>query len=353
MAIRYGTRRSDVIAGTNDADTLYGFASGDAAGDASDDLISGNGGNDLLYGGRGNDRLHGGAGSDTLFGGPGGDTLIGGTGTDTASYYDSSAAVSVSLITRTAYGGDAWGDTLTSIENLTGSIFDDELVGDNGVNVLDGFYGNDLLRGLGGGDALRGGAGIDTASYLWSPAGVYVSLFDGRTSGGDAAGDTLSGIENLQGSAYLDILEGDGGANVLEGFGGIDALRGLGGNDVLHGDDGNDELTGGLGLDAFVFDTWLNSATNVDRVIDFSVADDHIRLDNAVFTALPDGPLAASAFTVFWVGSPAADGSDRIAYNSATGALMYDADGTGPAAAVLFAQLSTGLALTASDFLVV
>ncbi len=69
-----------------------------------------------------------------------------------------------------------------------------------------------------------------------------------------------------------------------------------------------------------------------------------------MFTGLAAGALAAGAFTT---GSAATQADDRIVYNTATGALLFDADGTGGAAAVQFATLAGGLALTSADFLVI
>ena len=83
---------------------------------------------------------------------------------------------------------------------------------------------------------------------------------------------------------------------------------------------------------------------------DFNPADDTIRLENAVFTGLAAGALAAGAFNT---GAAATQADDRIIYNSATGALLFDADGTGAGAAVQFATLQTGLTLTAADFFVI
>ena len=176
--------------------------------------------------------LFGGSGNDTLDGGAGADVLIGGDGTDTADYSLSAAGVTVSLLTGLGAGGDAQGDTLGGIENITGSAQADTLTGDGAANTLDGGSGNDTLIGGAGADTLIGGPGTDTASYASSGAEVTVNLQTGSGSGGDAQGDTLSGIENIIGSAFADVLTGDGGANTLVGGAGPDALNGGGGTDT-------------------------------------------------------------------------------------------------------------------------
>lgn len=155
-------------------------------------------------------------------------------------------------------------DTLISIENVTGSAFDDLLIGDPGANVLDGGAGIDLLDGgegndtlIGGpgNDTLIGGDGTDTVSYASASAGVVVDLADGvATNDGDGGADMLGGIENVTGSAFDDSLTGDGFANVLNGGAGNDTLVGGAGNDTLIGGDGNDvfkysfDLTQGDGV---------------------------------------------------------------------------------------------------------
>ncbi|CAO3433711.1 beta strand repeat-containing protein [Azospirillum endophyticum] len=213
-------------------------------------------GNDLanrLAGAGGDDSLSGGAGNDTLIGGAGADTLDGGTGTDTASYATAVAGVVVDLAGGAGTVGEAAGDVLLSIENLTGSGFADTLAGDGGANLLDGgagadslsgAAGNDTLIGGAGADTLDGGAGSDTASYAASAAAVAVDLAAGTGNAGDAAGDVLVSIENLAGGSGNDTLRGDGGANRLDG--GI-------GNDVLEGRSGNDTLVGGAGSDTAVY----------------------------------------------------------------------------------------------------
>jgi serralysin len=107
-------------------------------------------------------------------------------------------------------------------------------------------------------------------------------------------------------------------------------------------------MEGGVGADSFVFDTTL--AGGVDVIDDFSVVDDTILLENAIFTVLAAGGLAAAAFTT---GAAATTAAHRILYNSANGQLLYDADGNGAGAAIHFATLDTGLAITAADFVVV
>ena len=198
---------------------------------SGDDNVTGNIADNVLEGRDGDDTLMGGHGNDTLIGGPGADALGGDAGLDTASYAGSDAAVTVNLSDGTATGGDAEGDTFTSIENLTGSAFDDTLIGDAAENVLEGGDGADTLDG---------GAGADTASYAASDLAVSVDLSTGTKSGGHAAGDTLTSIENLSGSRYSDVLTGDAGANRLDGGAGNDRLTGGAGADVLVGGPGAD-----------------------------------------------------------------------------------------------------------------
>jgi len=144
-----GTDNDDVLlAGTGD-DTLYG----------------GNG-HDVLVGGEGNDKLYGGAGDDLLIGGPGNDLLDGGTGNDTASYASATSGVTVNLGVGTQQNSIGAGlDTLSSIENLIGSDYNDTLMGNGVDNQITGGLGNDMLTGGGGSDTFiwhRGDTGHDT-----------------------------------------------------------------------------------------------------------------------------------------------------------------------------------------------
>ncbi|HUR43976.1 MAG TPA: M10 family metallopeptidase, partial [Aestuariivirga sp.] len=198
--------------------TLTGSGAINGIGNSLANIITGNSGNNILEG-------RGGA-----------DQLAGGNGVDTASYAASAAAVSVNLTTGIGSGGDAQGDTLSGIENLTGSQFDDTLSGNAGNNIL------------------AGGLGLDTLSYANASRAVTVSLALAqaqRTGGG--GNDTISGFENLTGSAFGDQLTGSSGDNLLTGLAGNDRLSGGAGLDRLIGGAGQDTLTGGLNADQFVF----------------------------------------------------------------------------------------------------
>ncbi|MGK9237365.1 hypothetical protein KXS07_37135, partial [Inquilinus limosus] len=214
-----------------------------ADGGDGDDTLNGDDYANRLDGGGGNDTLSGGSGSDRLVGGTGADTLNGGEGTDTAEYSLSEEAVTVDLSNGSASGGDAAGDTLTGVENLIGSSRDDSLTGSSDDN---------LLTGGAGADTLNGGDGIDTADYSTSSEGVSVNLFTDDLSFGDAAGDTLTNIENLVGSSHNDHLVGSSDNTVLTGGDGDDRLFGNDGDDTLHGGAGRDDIGGGAGSDVII-----------------------------------------------------------------------------------------------------
>jgi len=327
------------------------------------DLLAGSGQNESLSGGAGNDGLYAAGGDDSLAGGTGRDTLDGGPGFDLADYSAATSGVTAELWRSFALNdGQGNQDALWNIEALLGSTSNDLLAGSANNESLSGGAGNDGLYAAGGNDTLVGGAGTDTldggpgtdvADYSAATGPVTAELWRSfALVDGQSGQDALWNIENLTGSGFSDLLAGTNGDNLLSGLAGNDQIYAAGGNDTLAGGLGLDTLNGGTGQDVFLFDTLL-AAGNLDTVQDFNVTDDTLSLEKAVFTALTGtGPLAAGMLRAGAGVASAADADDFLLYNSSTGALFYDADGTGPTPAVQFAMVGAGLALTAADFLV-
>jgi len=234
----FGNQGVDTLSGGVGNDLLMGGEDGDALfGDAGDDGLYGDDGDDWLYGGDGNDNLVAGAGNDNLIGDGGGDLLDGGDGIDTAMYYFSTAGVTAQLWNASFNTGDAAGDRYVSIENLSGTNYDDILSGDAGDNMLQGRSGDDTMAGGAGNDVLSGDDGVDSLS-----GGVGNDLLMGG-----AGGDALFGDDGDDG------LYADDGDDWLYGGDGDDNLVAGAGNDNLIGDGGGDLLDGGDGIDTAMY----------------------------------------------------------------------------------------------------
>ncbi|MFE0754481.1 calcium-binding protein [Inquilinus sp. NPDC058860] len=397
-----------ILIGTEDDDRLFGSS--------GDDTVTGLGGNDLLRGRAGIDRLDGGDGDDTLYGGAGADTLSGGAGIDILNYGDSAAGVSVDLTAGTGHGGHAEGDVLLdSFEIVRGSVFDDALTGDAGDNALRGLAGADVLFGVAGRDILNGGdgddvldggagadhllggAGIDTVSYADSPVGPTINLTTGVSTGGDAEGDVLSGIEIIEGSRLRGIdVTGDDGVNILRGLGAINSFHGLGGDDIatgadyadyFYGGDGNDVLDGGAyhdglqggagddtiiggagnddlhgddlydatGADRFVYtslaDTEVTSNANFrEKIHDFSHAEGDI-VDLGAIDADGDAANGDTAFTITYGTTYTGAGAELLITTVGTGrSFLVRADVDGDHRTDFLVQIFADAPLTAADF---
>ena len=301
-------------------------------GGAGDDILSGNLGDDRLDGGDGDDELDGGMGGDTMIGGAGNDSyrvqqagdvvteaanggidnvllhlstytlpanvenvdaryatgpigitanslnnfiimgygavsVSGGAGNDTASY-QSNGAVTVDLTTW-VHDGAAADDSLTGIENLTGSSGDDVLRGNGSTNIFDGALGADTMVGRAGSDVYYvdnagdvvtetpGGGANDEVRVRTIASYTLTADVENLTNlTGAAFTGTGNGLANdLNGGNAVDTFYGGGGHDLLNGGAGNDLLYGEGDHDTLDGGSGNDTMAGGLGNDTYIVDT--------------------------------------------------------------------------------------------------
>jgi serralysin len=303
-----------------------------ATGGAGSDTLIGNAAGNWLDGGAGADSMTGGAGDDIYFVDDAGDMIfeMAGEGHDTVL-----AGVSHTLganVERVF----ALDPSSTAALNFTGNDLANELGGTAGANLLDGGAGADLMVGGDGDDIYF----VDNAGDVVSdsPTGGYDTVFSNVSFVLDSQIERVVALDasstaalSFIGNGSANEITGNAGGNLIDGGGGADILIGLG------------------GADGFAFTSALGSG-NIDALPDFEVGLDRIYLDDAVFAGLAPGALAASAFHI---GSAAADADDRIIYDAATGALYFDADGSGVGLAVHFATLHEGLALTANEFQVI
>jgi len=314
--------------------TLLGSGDFNATGNGLDNMLAGNDGNNLLNGGGGADDMAGGAGNDRYVVDAEGDKVTEDmfNGTDRV---DSRISYTLGENVENLY--------LTGSASIsgTGNELANEIHGNDAGNRIDGGAGADAMFGGLGSDryivdhegdevteAFDEGTDTVESSISYSLAGQHIEML------------TLTGTADLNGA-------GNGLANTLSGNDGANALDGMNGDDKLNGGAGNDSLSGGDGLDKFLFDSALG-ANNVDQILDFAAADDSIYLKRSVFAGANLGALSDSAFHA---GTAAADASDRIVYDQATGHIFYDADGSGAGAQILFATVGADTILTAADFI--
>jgi Ca2+-binding RTX toxin-like protein len=246
------------------------------------------------------------------------------------------------------------GGTLAQLTDLTGDLF-------YGLGGMDGIIsggGNDTIYGGASNDTITGGAGFDvmdagsgTLDAVYLDVGYTNVVFDMATGITNLSpqGESARNFEFARTGNGNDSITGTAAYNEIFTRGGNDVLDGRGGGDDLRGGEGNDKLIGGAGPDAFVFDTHLDATTNVDSVANFNSVEDTFYMDHAVLLTVAVGALLTSAFRL---GSSAADATDRIIYNSATGDLSYDPDGIGGVSQKKFAYVPPGTAINASDFVI-
>ncbi|MDZ8108053.1 MAG: calcium-binding protein [Nostoc sp. DedQUE12a] len=397
-----GGAGNDILRGDVGNDSLIGNADRLSAGNNDNDTLFGGNGNDTLsvsgyysypYGGEynesrssGNNTLNGDVGDDNLSasGSKGNNLLNGGDGNDTLSISGYYQEISYS---------DNYDSRSTGNNTLNGGAGNDNLSasGSTGDNLLDGGNGNDTL-------SISSYYASSSSSDLYSPRGIYEeynsrsdgnntlnggigddklsvsgSRGDNLLNGGDG-NDTLSISSGYYNSGYIDYYDDYGnyigsysyeydsssyGKNTLNGGAGNDSLSDGLGSSLLDGGDGNDILTcdsggfdsliGGSGIDTFVFNSFNQGS---DRIYDFNTTNEVIQVSATGFGGgLSAGVLSASQFTI---GTSATKSSQRFIYNSTTGALFFDQDGSaGTFTQTQFALVTAGLSLTNNNFLVV
>lgn len=324
--------------------TLGGTASVNAIGNALSNVLVGNIAANTLIGDGGNDTLNSAGGGDRLFGGTGNDTYH--VNSDDIIFEDINGGVDKLIF----YNGgsleltsnaqiefmEMFNPASTDARNITGNAFSQSMKGNSGTNLLDGGLGADTMAGFAGNDSYYVDNGAD-------------KVIEGNVAGVDKVYSSVSLSISGQFIENLTLI----GSGNLNGTGNsvANAVAGNAGSNIINGGLENDTLFGGAGADRFVFNTSLNATTNVDKITDFNIPQDAIWLDNAILTTLgTTGLLATSAF---YIGTGAHDANDRIIYNSTTGALFYDSNGSAVGGSVQFATLSKGLAMTNSDFLII
>ncbi len=305
-----------------------------------ENAVGGNGA-DLLIGNASDNILTGGLGNDTYLVQNPGDRIVE-AGTQSSGIDNVQAAISWTL------GANLENLELLGTRKLSGrgNGLDNILTGNDADNVLDGGAGADVLIGGAGNDIYVVNHAGDAVQETQAGAAEIDSVraWANWTLGDNLENLTLLGVKPLHGS-------GNGLNNNLTGNGNANSLDGGAGNDTLNGASGNDTLTGGAGSDTFAFATPLNAARNVDTIADFSSGSDRIQLSPAIFRQIGfSGEPSTDAY--FHADSTAHDADDRILYDSANGALYYDADGSGTLAAIQFAQLSSAPLLLFTDIFI-
>jgi len=251
----YGRGGDDEINGGAGADHIFGEAGNDTIlGGAGDDTIFGNEGDDVLYGEADNDFIIGGGGSDLINGGSGNDGVLGdggndiifGEGGDDWLAGDAGEDVLLGGAGNDQLMGGEGGDSISGgADNdfISGGIGEDLLSGGAGDDQIFAGADNDTIYSGGGNDTILGDGGVDVIAFTNAAAAIDVHLLNNAVSDdGDGGVDYIQEVENVDGSAYNDIIIADDIDNVLNGWIGNDTIEGSGGSDTINGGEGDDVL---------------------------------------------------------------------------------------------------------------
>ncbi len=304
--------------------------------------------------GAGNDTVYGSSGAEFMFGRAGVNKLYGMGGNDT-----------FKLSTRFALSNDSIydGGTGTDFLSIYGTVtFAGTAKSIEGINFFNGQYvapdGSIKLSSAYAGNFTMTATQIATLATNLEFAGFGNLHVTDAAKFSAAKYQFLDGAKvtlDVTGTDQANVLTGSSVNDTLSGLAGADKLAGGAGDDTLIGGAGKDTLTGGDGADHFVFNTAPEAAANRDTIVDFSHAQgDVITLSAAVFAGIATtGALSDDAFYAAAGATTAHDATDRIIYNTSTGLLYYDADGSGGTAAVVVALVSGHPALVAADFAII
>ena len=295
---------------------------------------------ETLIGGTGSDWFIANAGDDIIVGGAGSDVIDGGLGVDELDYSADAASggiagVTVDLSAGTATDGFGENDQFSNIENVTGTDQDDQLIGSDADNIIVAGAGDDTIDGGAGNNDIDGGAGTgDTVSFYHSSTGIVVDLYGGTEVAHSGGIDTITNIENIEGTSEIDSLTGDSGSNVLFG---------KEGDDVITGGLGADQLSGGSGDDHFIYEAGDSTSDNMDEIIDFEAGGDGSDgADKIDLSSLVNGTFVLHAAGHTFENN---DGNTQAKFentaNANTKILQIDADGD--------AQIDQEIKLTVAD----